>query len=78
MIGITRTYKINITRQQSDNNYLQSLVISNMNNNLTLNPTFDKDTNTYSVSASSDMNFVSIKASAMMKMLLLVVQEQRN
>ena len=36
-----------------------------MNNNLTLNPTFDKDTNTYSVSASSDMNFVSIKASAM-------------
>ena len=65
MIGITRTYKINITRKQSDNNYLQSLVISNMNNNLTLNPTFDKDTNTYSVSASSDMNFVSIKASAM-------------
>ncbi len=62
MIGITRIYKVNIIREQSSNNYLQSLVVSNLNTNLELTPSFDKTLNSYTVTAPSDANFVQIKA----------------
>ena len=62
MIGITRTYKINIIREQSSNNYLQNLVVSNLNTNLTMTPTFNKETKEYNIIASGDLNFVQIKA----------------
>ncbi len=63
MIGIVRTYKINITREQSNNNYLQNLTVSYINNNFELNPEFNKMTNDYTISAPSDANFVVIKGS---------------
>ncbi len=64
MIGITRTYKINIEREQSANNYLQSLIVAQQNSNLSLEPNFNKLINSYTINAPSDVNFVQIKASA--------------
>ena len=63
-IGITRTYKINVLRKQSSNNYLSILVVSNKGEALTLTPSFNKLTNEYNVTIGNDLNFVQIRAEA--------------
>ncbi|MDE5587146.1 MAG: cadherin-like beta sandwich domain-containing protein, partial [Bacilli bacterium] len=63
-IGITRTYKINVLRKQSSNNYLSILTVSNKGTALTLTPNFDKLTNEYAINAGNDLNFVQIRAEA--------------
>ncbi len=63
-IGITRTYKVNVIRKADDNNYLQNLKVMYLNEEILINPEFNKDINEYDVTVNSDFNFVQIKADA--------------
>ena len=47
--GITRVYYVNVVRALKDDNYLESLQVKVNNVSQTLNPTFDKDTLSYTV-----------------------------
>lgn len=56
--GTIGTYKIYVTREKSDNNYLKSITLSDG----TLNPTFDKNTNDYAVDVQRDVTTMTITA----------------
>ncbi len=61
-IGITRTYKLNVIRKPSTNNFLKSLTVKDQNVSLELVPEFDKLINNYEIYASSIHDFVNIRA----------------
>ncbi|WP_286312693.1 cadherin-like beta sandwich domain-containing protein, partial [Romboutsia ilealis] len=63
-IGFTRTYKVNVIIKADDNNYLQNLKVMYLNEEILINPEFNKDINEYDVTVNSDFNFVQIKADA--------------
>ncbi len=63
-IGITRTYKVNVIRTPANNNYLKNLKVMHILENIPLNPEFQKETNEYSLTVPSDLNFIQIKAEA--------------
>ncbi len=61
-IGITRTYKLNVIRKPSTNNFLKSLTVKDQSVSLELVPEFDKLINNYEINASSIHDFVNIRA----------------
>jgi len=63
-IGITRTYQVEVIRLPESNNYLQNLKVMHIKQDLPLNPEFQKETNEYSLTVPSDLNFIQIKAEA--------------
>lgn len=49
VIGVKRTYTVNIIRKQSDNNYLKNLSAKVSSNNVEITPTFNKETLQYEI-----------------------------
>lgn len=49
VIGVKRTYTVNIIRKQSDNNYLKSLSAKVGSNNVEITPAFNKETLKYEI-----------------------------
>ena len=57
--GITRTYIINVLKEKSDENYLETLSLKSGNEVLYLTPSFNKNTNNYEINVPSSV--LSIK-----------------
>ena len=59
----SKTYQLKVNKEKSSNNYLKELQVINENNEIiSLNPEFDKDTNSYNIEVDASQEKVIINA----------------